>query len=1281
MKKLTSTVRGATFVAALAFTQFASAQSTWTSATSGDWTNDANWTGGIPNAISAVAIFSNNWTGQLITNEAATVGQILATDTTSGGGVANAAVTITGGTLTLDNGASKAIISTGTNNAFSENSRLKIASVLDGTNGFERQGSGYLDLSGTVNLFTGTIVLNSTNSGGGSFTVINSDANLGNATNTIQVGLGATATGFYNDGSAGAFTLNANRSIVTSGTGDFWVKNKAGANMTIAGVISGTTRLRKNDSGDLTLTAANTFTGGTLIDGTGRLVLSGGNNRLLNTSFVQFATNGIFDITSTSQTLSNLVTGATFVSTVRGTNGALIVNGNLGYNVSRTTTGTSLDMSGLSSFTLSPVGGVAGRTNNFTANGANVTNTIILAAGTNTFENNSIFWGGGGANAAGQRTIVRLGQVNNIYAGTNFHIANFQGSGEVIFQTGLNNPVLTVRGSGGGANSIGSMAIGHVNSGNQGGTGILDATGGSVDILANALSLAEHNTGANTFSTGTMTMPAGTVVATTLNIAKKTATTGTPTVTGTFNQSGGTVTADTVYFGANEGTAAANFIANYNLTGGTLFAGTIGGLGATYGASTVRNLNVNGGTVRNKSGGDLAINGVANSATGRLNIVIGASGGTIEADASRNVSVGVNALISGAGTLTKAGNGTLTINSASTHTGGTTINAGSIVLGASAAISTNTLTFSGASGTLDVGANNQTVRNISLENTAGNKTITGNGGSLTVIGDVNQVFVATLNGVVYDLAGLSSFTYNRANREFGASATGAGVTNTLNFAATNTITAVNIRLGGGGTNNGTGQNTIVKLGQVNTWNADTDVLLGNFQGSGNISFANGLTDPSLFVRGITGGSSAVPLFRVANTSSGALATTGILDLTGGSLDLIATEMDIAANSTAEASSAATGTLTMPAGNIDVGTLSVARRTANGTSGNPVITGTLNQSGGAVTADTVVIGNQGASGGTPTLTANYNLTGGTLAATSITAIGTGVNAASVRNLNVSGGIVRNKSGGDLAITGLAATASGRLNVALEASGGTFEADAGRTITIGANTLLTGSGSLTKAGAGTLILSSGIASANTGALNISNGVVNLAGSGVASAGLVSSVAVATNAVLLISQSDQVNNSATVTLSGGTITRASGVSEVFGALSLDFDSVLDFGSGTSGNMRFGVYEGGATPSALLTVNNFFGGNTLTFGTDLSDYISSSYSGTAFTSDYFNINSTSGGFTSSWNGSTFTITAIPEPSTYLAAAALLGLMLWPSRRRLLKDAKSILGLRAPMRDRLARR
>ena len=139
----------------------------------------------------------------------------------------------------------------------------------------------------------------------------------------------------------------------------------------------------------------------------------------------------------------------------------------------------------------------------------------------------------------------------------------------------------------------------------------------------------------------------------------------------------------------------------------------------------------------------------------------------------------------------------------------------------------------------------------------------------------------------------------------------------------------------------------------------------------------------------------------------------------------------------------------------------------------------------------------------------------------------------------------------------------------------------------------------------------------------------------------------ATLLVSQSNQVNNSASVTLSGGTITRGSGVSEVFGNLNLTQASFLDFGAGAAGNLSFGTYA----PSALLTVNNFLPGNTLVFGSDLRSSINST-----------NLFQFSGGFTSAWNGSnsTFTITAIPEPSTYLAALGLLALMLWPLRRRL---------------------
>ena len=224
------------------------------------------------------------------------------------------------------------------------------------------------------------------------------------------------------------------------------------------------------------------------------------------------------------------------------------------------------------------------------------------------------------------------------------------------------------------------------------------------------------------------------------------------------------------------------------------------------------------------------------------------------------------------------------------------------------------------------------------------------------------------------------------------------------------------------------------------------------------------------------------------------------------------------------------------------------------------------------------------------------------------------------------------------------------------------------------ILSGGGGITKEGTGTLLVTGN--NTFSGATEVNAGVLELASTVGGAAASTSSVSVASGATLLLSQSDQVNNSASVTLSGGTITRGAGVSEVFGSLNLTTGSFLDFGTGATGNLTFGTYEENTTPSALLTLNNFIPGNSFTFSNAL------------FAGDGSNIGSyfTFGtGFVNSSiidnGGSSFTITAIPEPSTYLAAAGLLSLMLWPSRKRLLKDAKKILGLRAPMRDRLARR
>jgi len=232
--------------------------------------------------------------------------------------------------------------------------------------------------------------------------------------------------------------------------------------------------------------------------------------------------------------------------------------------------------------------------------------------------------------------------------------------------------------------------------------------------------------------------------------------------------------------------------------------------------------------------------------------------------------------------------------------------------------------------------------------------------------------------------------------------------------------------------------------------------------------------------------------------------------------------------------------------------------------------------------------------------------------------------------------------NMSIYNLAFLQSGRLSGHLRLNNATFFVADEETSTLSG--VLTseegGNGGVTKTGAGRLVLTG----SNTyiGPTDVQAGVLELATVGGSAAGATGSVSVASGATLLLSQSDQVNDSAAVSLSGGTIQRGNGVREVFGNLSVSGSGLLDFGTGTTGTLSFGTY----TPSALLQVSNFFEGNVLTFGSNLTGTINN---GSLFSFD--------NGFTSSWNEgtSTFTITAIPEPSTYVVAAGLIALMLWP--------------------------
>jgi hypothetical protein len=228
-------------------------------------------------------------------------------------------------------------------------------------------------------------------------------------------------------------------------------------------------------------------------------------------------------------------------------------------------------------------------------------------------------------------------------------------------------------------------------------------------------------------------------------------------------------------------------------------------------------------------------------------------------------------------------------------------------------------------------------------------------------------------------------------------------------------------------------------------------------------------------------------------------------------------------------------------------------------------------------------------------------------------------------------------------------------------------------------LTGSGNLVVSNNSTLTLT---ANNNfTGTTTVQTGStlkLDASGTGAKALGGTDSVSIGgIGAKLLISKSDQVRNGASVSLSGGTIELANGVTETFAGLNIFSASILDFGSGTTGtgNLSLGTYDGGLdVPADVLTINNFAPGNSFTFSND-SFLADGSNIGSYFTfgaAGFVNRSITDNG-----SGS-FTITAIPEPSTYVAAAGLLAMFLWPVRRRMIKDLKSILGLRPTGRERI---
>ncbi len=272
------------------------------------------------------------------------------------------------------------------------------------------------------------------------------------------------------------------------------------------------------------------------------------------------------------------------------------------------------------------------------------------------------------------------------------------------------------------------------------------------------------------------------------------------TVTG----AGNTTISSTITNGTGSGKITKNdggvlTISNDNKQSGTttLNAGTLR-IGDNNALGT-GNFTINGGTF---AGNDANARTITNAITMGGNVTLGDATGTGNLTlsninlnaATRQFTVGNNTTVAGvisngasAAGLTKAGNGTLTLNGANTYTGTTTVNAGAVALGASAAIAGN-VTVSG--GTFTLGNNNQ----------IGNTAVAVSSGTLNFGGFTDGVssFNISSSGV-FTNGTLTATSYVLNGGTVGGTLgnTSGAATNTGNTSLTGLLQSTNLVVSGG----------------------------------------------------------------------------------------------------------------------------------------------------------------------------------------------------------------------------------------------------------------------------------------------------------------------------------------------------------------------------------------------------------------------------------------------------------------------------------------------------
>jgi autotransporter-associated beta strand protein len=364
------------------------ANGTWIASGSGNWNNSANWANSvIPNAVGQLALLGTNIHSNTVitvdgqetlggfdfnnpTNTytvAALTGNAITLDNSSVPAAAN--LTVTQGNDTIS---APLIIANGlglTANVGAGFS-LTLSGNISETGGagasFVNNGAGSITLSGT-NTYTGTTVLNAgtlqffTQSNLG--TTGNLDINGG----TLQWGTGAIAD------------ISANGALVTVDVNGATLDTN-GNNVTIANPIgnNGTGQLTKAGSGILTLSAVNTYTGGTDItggeinfsantafgpnpnitfDGGGIQWANGSNIDISATNNLIFNSTGVLDTNGNNVTLATPIGGNGTGGFTKTGNGILILTANNTYLGTTGINGGTLEIGNTAELSLPSSGG------------------------------------------------------------------------------------------------------------------------------------------------------------------------------------------------------------------------------------------------------------------------------------------------------------------------------------------------------------------------------------------------------------------------------------------------------------------------------------------------------------------------------------------------------------------------------------------------------------------------------------------------------------------------------------------------------------------------------------------------------------------------------------------------------------------------------------------------------------------------------------------------------------------------------------------------------------